>query len=133
MIQQYLVSAIKEHFPNVPFSFDEAPKPIALLHSPCKGLGNLEICDDGEEATVYLTQATHGHFGCYDDLLTEEQKAIEITKEVVAFIKALLNDRVVIWVFLGGMAGGWRVLDSDETAPGPSVLRRQFLWSKEII
>jgi hypothetical protein len=131
MIRDYLIPAIKERFPNVVFSFDEPPKPIASLRSPCEALGGVEISDDGDEATVYLTNATHGHFSCYDDKLTGEQKEQEIASDVVGFLEALLSDRVVVWRVLGGMAGGWRVL-ADEPVPGPSLLRRQFLWSKEI-
>jgi hypothetical protein len=132
MIRDYLVTAIKERFPNVPFTFAESPKPIASLRSPCEPLGGVEICDDGDEITVYFVNATHGHFSCYDEKLDEEEKAKQITSDVIEFLEALLKDRVLIWRFFGGMAGGWRVLSSDEMVPGPSLAKQQFLWSREI-
>ena len=132
MIRDYLLPAIKQRFPDVPFVFDEPPKPIASLRSPCEALGGMEICDDGDEATVYLVNATHGHFTCYDEKLTQGEKEKQITSDVIEFLEALLTDRVVIWRFLGGWAGGWRVLRPDEQPPMPTLVRQQFLWSKGI-
>jgi hypothetical protein len=132
MIRDHLAPAIKERFPDAPFSFDQSPKPIASLRSPCEALGGVEICDDGDEATIYLVNATNGHFGCYDEKLTEEQKEKQIASDVIDFLEALLKDRVVIWRFLGGMTGGWRVLRPGEQAPKPSISKQQFLWSREI-
>jgi hypothetical protein len=132
MIRDHLVPALKERFPNEPFAFDEPPKPVATLPAQCQALGELRICDDGDEATIYLTNATHGHFSCYDEKLTEAQREQQIAAKVVEFLQALLSDRVVVWRFLGGMAGGWRVLGSDEPVPGPSTGTQRFLWSREI-
>ena len=91
----------------------------------------MEICDDGDEATVYFN-ATHGHFSCYDEKLSTEQREQQITDDVIKFLESLLKDRVVVWQMLGGMAGGWRVLQPGEEPPTPSRARRQFLWSREI-
>ncbi len=132
MIRDHLVPAIRARFPNVPFSFGEPPKPIVSLPSPCAALGGLQICDDGDETTVYLLNATHGHFGCDDEKLAEDQQHERIAADVLQFLEALLCDRVVVWRFLGGMAGGWRVLACEEPVPGPSIVRQQFLWSKAI-
>ena len=132
MFRDHLLPALKERFPDVPFVFDEPPKPIASLRSPCEALGGVEICDDGDELTVYLVNATHGHFRCYDDKLAQEEKEKQITSDVIEFLDALLNNRVVVWRFLNGWAGGWRVLRPGEHPPGPSIVTQQFLWSREI-
>jgi hypothetical protein len=132
MISDFLSPAIKERFPNVPFAFNQPPEPMASLRSPCEAPSGAEICDDGDEVTVYFVNATHGHFSCYNEKLTEEQKVKAITSDVLEFLEALLKDRVVIWRFFGGMAGGWRVLHLDDQVPKPSMARQQFLWSKEI-
>jgi hypothetical protein len=131
MIRDYLIHAIKQRFPDVAFAFDEPPKPIASLQSPCQALGEMGICDDGDEATVYFT-ATHGHFSCYDESLSVEQREQQITDDVMVFLDALFRDRVVVWQVLGGLAGGWRVLQTGEDEPTSSVARRQFLWTREI-
>ena len=131
MIRDFLIPAIKERFPSASFSFDESPKPIASLLSPCEALGSVEICDEGFEVVVYLN-VTHGHFGCYDETLTEEGKEKQITHDVIKFLEALFEDRVVIWRFLGGVAGGWSRLRPNQQTPKPSMVRKQFLWTKEI-
>lgn len=111
--------------------FGEPPQPTVSLQSPCQALGAMEICDDGDEATVYFT-ATHGHFGCYDESLSVEQREQQITDDVIEFLDSLFSDRVVVWQLLGGLAGGWRVLPPGEAVPSPSLVRRQFLWTREL-
>ena len=133
MIRDHLISQLKERFPSVAFFFDEPPKPVASLQSPCSALGELQIHDDGDEATVYFVNATHGHFGCDDETLDSEQREKQIAEDVIGFLDCLFEDRVVIWRALGGVAGGWRVLQPDESAPAPSALRKQFLWSRALI
>jgi hypothetical protein len=102
------------------------------LPSPCEALGTLEISDDGHEATVYLTEATHSHFGCYEDQLSTAQKEAQISSDVITFLKALFADRVVVWYIAGGLAGGWRVLGLGKVLPKRSHVRRQFVWSREL-
>ena len=131
MIRDHLVRELTQRFPGQAFAFDEPPRPVASLHSPCEALGRMDICDDGDEATVYFT-ATHGHFGGDGEALSVEQREQQIADDVMAFLDALFADRVVVWQMLGGLAGGWRVLQPGEDAPAPSVTRRQFLWTREI-
>jgi hypothetical protein len=132
MIQEHLIAGLKSTFPEKAFEYSHPPHPVASLQSPCEELGRLEISDDGYEATVYLTGATHGHFGCFDDQLSEAQKEAEISSDVIFFLRALFADRVVVWRFAGGLAGGWRVLQADEQLPKTSHLRKGFVWSREL-
>ena len=132
MIQVHLIAGLKSTFPEKAFEYSSPPKPVASLPSPCEALGRLEISDDGYEATVCLTGVTHGHFGCYDDQLSEAQKEAEISSDVISFLQALFADRVVIWRFAGGLAGGWRVLQSGEQLPKPSHLREEYVWSRAL-
>lgn len=131
MIGNHLIRELKQRFPDVAFTFDESPNPVASLQSPCQALGQMDICDDGDEATVYFTP-THGHFSCHDETLSVEQRERQITDDVITFLDSLFKNRVVVWQVLGGLAGGWRVLQPGEDAPTPSVARRQFLWTREI-
>lgn len=131
MIRDLLISALKRRFPELPFSFDESPEVFASLQSPCQALGRIDICDDGDEATVFF-QFTHGHFSCFDESLPVEQREQQITDNVIRFLESVFSDRVVVFQLLGGLAGGWRVLKPDEDIPLPSVAKRQFLWTREI-
>lgn len=132
MIRDFLEPALRASFPNVPFAFQEQNAPFATLEAPCAEVGRLELCDDGDEVTVYFTGITHGHFGCYDDL-TVEQKERSIAEDVADFLAALFADRVVLFRFVGGLAGGWSRLNDGQALPGPSRLKRQYVWSRAIL
>ena len=132
MIWEHLSADLKRAFPDKAFQYSNPPDRAASLPSPFPELGTLEIADDGYEATVYLSGATHGHFGCYNDKLSEAQKEAEISSDVITFLQALFADRVVIWRFAGGLAGGWRVLKAGEQLPGPSHFRKEFVLSREL-
>jgi hypothetical protein len=131
MLAERIRIALQTEFPEVPFRFGVSDS-VASLDSPSSEVGTLDICDDGDEATIYLGSITHAHLGCYDDTLSEEQRADRVTEDVVSFIRALLADRVVGFRALGGMVGGYRMLSHDETKPDRSRFRplsRLYLWS----
>ena len=133
MIRAHLESALRERFPDTPFVFHEAPTPFATLEGPCVEIGRLELHDDGDEVTVYLTEISHGHFGCYDDdSPTLEEKERRIAANVLEFLEDLFADRVVVYRVVGGFADGWSVLKEGQILPSPSKLRRQFVWSGPI-
>lgn len=133
MISDYLTADIGSNFPETGFQFSRPPQPVASLASPCEALGVLQVHDDGDEATVYIMGATHSHFGCYEEGLRSEEKEKKISTDVIAFLKSLLADRVVVWCALGGVVGGWRVLDPGEQPPRSSRLARKFVWSREVV
>ena len=98
MISEHLTADIGRQFPEKGFQLSQSSQPVASLASPCEALGSLEIHDDGDEATVYITGATHSHFGCYEECLSNEEKERRISSDVMGFLKALLADRVVVVV-----------------------------------
>jgi hypothetical protein len=102
------------------------------LEAPCDELSPLQICDDGDEATIYLGTITHGHFGCYDNGISEEQRHQHIAEEVVDFVWDLISDGIVASSSLGGRVGGWRRLSPDTGIPKPSMLKQQYLWSRPL-
>lgn len=133
MIRTYLEPALRERFPEKPFVFHEAPNPFATFEAPCAEIGRLELCDDGDEVTVYLTELSHGHFACYDDdNPTTEEREQRIAASVVDFLAALFADRVVAYRAIGGLAGGWSVLEEGKSLPLPSKVRSQYVWSGPI-
>ena len=133
MIREHLVRSLLEHFPDRNFTILDQDKPFATLEAPCKEIGRLELYDDGYEITLYITEITHGHFGCYDDdNPTTEEKELRISNAVVDFIKDLFHDRVVMYSFVGAHIGGWSVLEEGKIHPSASKLKRQFVWSHEI-
>jgi hypothetical protein len=82
VISDYLLPAIKAEFVEQPFTFAEPPKPIASVKIPGLAVGSLDICDDGYEITLYLGNATHSHFSCYDEGLSQGEKEQQIAADV---------------------------------------------------
>jgi hypothetical protein len=129
MIREHLTAAIRESFPSLPFSFLQSSNLIATLESPFAEIGKLEVYDDGEEATVCITEVTHGHFNPYDSSLTEQQRDQKIVEEVIDFLQALFAGKVLLERTPSRHIGAWRRLD---LLPKPPVLnpeREYFLWS----
>ena len=131
MIRDHLVPALKGRFPNRDFVFDGPPAPEATIAFPYPEIGPVEICDDGDEVTVFIGRVTHAHFGCYEESLTEAEKQKKIVADVTEFLAALFEDRVVLSRIFRGWSGGWRVLKPGEQ-PKRSWFWEQFLWSRPL-
>jgi hypothetical protein len=132
MIRDLLIPAIKQSFPDLPFSFSQSSDPVAKLQPSFAGIGTLGIyCDEGE-ATVDITEVTHGHFNSFDASLTQEQRDQQIVEDVISFLRALFADQVLLFRTTGRGnrgVGGWFRLD---LSPKPSTFdagREYFLWS----
>lgn len=132
MIRTHLELALSKRFPSYPFEIHEGHAPFATLDAPCAGIGRLELCDDGDEVTLYLTELTHGHFGCAEEALSTEEKEAAIASDVVEFLDALFADRIVTYRAIGGLVGGWRLLNEGEDLPPPSKFRSQYVWTHPI-
>ncbi len=131
MIRKRLLPLLKQHYPSRPFIFSEPPDPIARLPLAHPGLGELQIFDDGDEATIYLTEITHGHFNPYD--ITDGNARDEwIVSQVIEFLDSLFDDRVLFFRTPDRRMGGWTVFDGDLTKLHLESGREYFCWSKPI-
>ncbi len=129
MIRDRLIPAVKEAFPDKPFVFSSPPDPVVTLPSGCAGIGDLMIYDDGEEATVCITEITHGHFNPYDANLSQDQVDQKVTEDVIGFLRSLFSDHVLLYRTPSRGMGGWYVF---EDAPNEDAIvegREYFLWS----
>ena len=128
-IRESLLPALLSRFPDRPFRVGNPP--AAAVTFPCchPDVGDLQIFDDGDEATIALGRHTHSHFNPYDSSLTETELASTVTESVIAFLVDLFADRVLIWS-LPGHSGGWYMLpgSSAHVPAGASA----FLWSGPI-
>jgi len=129
MIRDHLTAAIKESFPSLPFSFSQSSNLVATLQPPFAEIGKLEIYDDGDEATVSISEITHGHFNPYDATLSEEQRDRQIVEDVISFLRALFADQVLLFRTPSRGMGGWLRLDLSPEPPTLSSGREYFLWS----
>jgi hypothetical protein len=129
MIRDRLIPAVREAFPDRLFVFASPPDPIIKLPSGCAEIGDLAIYDDGGEATVCITEITHGHFNPYDASLNEDQVAQWVTEDVVAFLHGLFSNRVLLFRTPNRGMGGWRLLDGPPDESAFVEGREYFLWS----
>ena len=68
MIRDLLEPALRDQFPHIAFMFLDTSQPFARVVCHCADLGDLEIYDDVDEATVALTKITHSHFNPYSKM-----------------------------------------------------------------
>jgi|KBSSwiStaDraftv2_1062776.scaffolds.fasta_scaffold1969134_1 hypothetical protein len=127
MIRNVLLPALLANFPNRGFQAKESPR-IGIFPAEHPDVGDVTIVDDDSEVTVYVGDITHGHFNPYDQALTDEQVAEEVTADVVQFLNDLFADRVLLFKSPKDGSGGWRLLSYDhQYSLGAEALT--YLWS----
>ena len=129
MIRNHLIPAVKEAFPDKPFSFSSPPDPIIRLPSGFAEMGDLLIYDHGAEATIWITEITHGHFNPYDESLSQDQVDQKVTEDVIAFLRDLFSDRVLLYRTPTRGMGGWFIFSGVPSEHALVEGREHFLWS----
>ena len=129
MIRDVLIPKLKERFPERGLRTDVPPNPIATFPAAHPAVGDVSVWDDGEEATVAISEVTHGHFDSYDASLTPEQIENQIAAAVLDFLEDLFADRVLLWKSPDGGSGGWRVLGEDQSLSLMDGDDQTFTWS----
>jgi hypothetical protein len=124
LIADILFPMLRDRFHDRGLHIQNEPQLCAIFPAVHPDVGDIEICDDGDEITVYAGNFTHGHFANYDDI-TEDQKAKLISEGVVEFLEAVFSDRVAFWGSHQG-GGGWRRLD---LAPHQVPASGEYVWS----
>ena len=134
MIRDSLIPALQQRFPDVAFSYFDTPQPFARLSPDCEGIGDLEIYDDGDEATVSIREITHTHFNPYEKM-AEHEFDRWIKDAVIDFLEALFADHILLYRTEDRRQGGFQRHDSpiDRSQPVPGTERYQcFVWSGRV-
>jgi hypothetical protein len=124
VIADTLFPLLRERFADRGIRLESQPQVCAIFPAAHPEVGDIQVCDDGDEVTVYAGNFTHGHFSNYDDL-PEGDKARDISESVIDFLEAVFADRVAFW---GShkTGGGWRRLDiGTQEKPKAS----EYVWS----
>jgi hypothetical protein len=129
MIRDTLIPAVKEAFPDKPFLFSAPPNPIITLPSGFAEVGDLAIYDDGAEATICITEITHGHFNPYDTSLSQDQVDQKVTEDVIAFLRELFSDHVLLYRTPTRGMGGWYIFGDVPVEHAFVEGQEYFLWS----
>jgi hypothetical protein len=101
----------------------------AVVTFPAKHseVGDVSVLDDGDELTLLLGNFTHIHFGNYERELSEEKRAVQISEEVVEFLRKVFSDQIE---FYGtGRGGGCR----QRGLPRRGAISQLFLGSKTYV
>jgi hypothetical protein len=128
-IAEVLFPLLKESFPGRSLRLDFAPSVCAVFPAAHPEVGDLIISDDGNEATVTIGSITHCHFNPYDESLSPEQLAKRVSNDVIAFLRELFADRVLIWRSGRLGSGGWQRLPAEKPAHFLSEKATTYLWS----
>jgi hypothetical protein len=134
MIRDSLIPALRQRYPSVKFTFFDSPQPFARVASHHGDIGDLEIYDDGDEATVAITQITHGHFNPYQKM-PESERDKWIAEAVIEFLDALFDDRVLFYRSPDRRGGGWQIHNEkiDRSRPVPGTEHYEcFVWSGSV-
>jgi hypothetical protein len=129
MIRDRLVPALVKKYGEQGFQPGSSPDSIAAF-PPIHPQGpDLRIMDDGDEATIYLGDITHGHFNPYDPDLAQDEIDARVTDDVLLFLDELFADKYLLWKSTKDGSGGWEFLDNDLKLREPDANTKYFLWS----
>jgi len=130
VIRDCLIPALKREFSGWEITFDTPPHPVATFPAAQPAVGRVLVYDDGHEATIVIENVTHGHFNPGNENLTEDQRDETVTEEVIDFLKALFNDRVLLYSSPDKRRSGWIQFESDDGPAELSESLQYFLWSR---
>jgi hypothetical protein len=125
MIFDHLIPKLEEHFPNRGLRVETSPEARAVFSAMHPEVGNVEIHEDGNEIIIYLGNFTHVHLANYDENLSKEQKSEKLAEDVVANLKNLFADQIILW---GSHRGGGGCRERGE----PSIFKthkKEYVWS----
>ena len=109
----------------------EGLEPFLTFEPKWADFGALELFDDEDEVTIYYGIFTHAHYGCFDEGLTDTEKAEHILTNILADLSEVFADRSEFYAGVGG--GGFGPVGSHgkfSLANLPGV--RRGLWSRAI-
>jgi hypothetical protein len=96
MLRDLLIPSLRSFFPAEHFRFHDGENKIASLPMP-NGEGELLICDDGDEVTIFLGGITHCHFSQEYLGSGEYSPEGEVVQDVIDYLKDLFADRLVFY------------------------------------
>jgi len=90
-----MIEKMEAEFPEVEFTLDKGKHLISIAPKH-PDVGSIEIQDDDNEITVVVGNFTHWHVGCYEEELSETQKAESIAGDVAEFLQNLFDDKIIM-------------------------------------
>lgn len=132
MIRDVLLPALQQHFPGRGLQINPDSNPIATFPAAHAAVGAVTVWEEGVEATVIIEHLAHSHFSLDEPNLSHTEIDRQITENVVDFLEALFQDRVLFWISSDQNAGGWHRLDLMAETPLLSREGSHYVWSGPI-
>ncbi len=129
MIRDKFLPLLQQKYPNERVLVSPASGPIVVFPAKHSDVGELEIWDDGDEATISIGEITHGHFNPYKPELNQDEIDTEVTEMVLDFLEDMFADRILLWKARKGGSGGWQQLDFTEPLMEQSKDADYYVWS----
>jgi len=129
MLKEKVIEVLKREFGEL-VKVEPSSAEFAVFAAKQPSVGNIAIIEDGRELIVYVGNITHGHFGCYEPGVTDEEHAQSIAEDIVDFLTDLFADKYVF--FKSKWGGGWIGLDSFENEMTRNPDSQYFVWSGPI-
>jgi hypothetical protein len=129
-LRDALLPRLTAAFPDARFNTDGKGEALAVVPAKHPEVGDVLICDDGDELTVYIGEITHRHFGNYDEHLSPEERAARIATAVVNFLRDFFLDQIELFAN-GVFVGGFRVRSNRRRGWLSRFFfgRKTYLWS----
>ncbi|MFT5629383.1 MAG: hypothetical protein ACI82I_001412 [Gammaproteobacteria bacterium] len=112
MLKSVMISEIKSHFPDAAIEFGTDGNVIATFAPIHPSWEPIDVIDDGDEATVFFGNFTHGHYGRFGDEATHELDAQSIAADVIKDLQLVFDDQFEFYKLRGG-GGGRRARGSQ--------------------
>ena len=124
-----LLQKFPERGPILSAADETARRPFATVPAHHGDFGDIEIYDDGDEATIELGRFTHVHFGCYEKELAEIHKFQNIAEDVTLFLSDVFADKVQFYA--SGRSGGFGPVGTNQSRISlmVGILHDYFVWS----
>lgn len=131
LIAKRLIELLQTEAPEIVFHRGDGGTRLGselFLQAPNSAVGELHITDEGDELTAFIG-GMHGHWGCYEQGLSEAERREHIAREMLQFIRDVVSDRIE---FYGSKAsGGLRKVGSKPRSFLSKLLhgRQTHTWS----
>ena len=128
-LSSFLIEELRRRFPRRYFVVGNAPDPLITFRFEHMQVGDLRVLEDGDEAIVEIGDITHGHFAHYDEAAGIEDRRKRVVNDVVEFLAALFEDRVLLWAHAENGSGGFEVLETPPDRMPPDRDVNWYVWS----
>lgn len=118
ILDRFLIG-FKQRFPAQRIAVRASDSTVSI---PCgnPAIGAIEVQDDLNELIVFVGDFTHGHFDCYVESLSPDEREEDVSRQVLDFLSDVFADKVEFYRLEHG-GGGW--------GPAGTGPEDSFTWS----